>query len=84
MSTYTQILYQVVFGTKNRAKVLTPQNRATLFKYITGICESKKCHLYRINGVDDHIHILTHVHPQVALSDLVKDLKLARVKNITS
>jgi putative transposase len=77
MSTYTQILYQIVFGTKNREPVLTPDNRPQLFKYIVGILEKKKCHLYRINGVEDHLHILTHLHPSIALSDLVKDIKVA-------
>lgn len=82
MSTYTQILYQIVFGTKNRSKVLTKEHRDELYQYIAGICAAKNCHLYRINGVEDHIHILTHLHPQVALSDLVKDIKLASSKFI--
>ena len=77
MSTYTQILYQIVFGTKNRESVLTSDSRPQLFKYIWGILENKKCHTYRINGVEDHIHIVAHLHPSVALSDLVKDIKVA-------
>ncbi len=48
-----------------------------MFKYIWGILKNKKCHLYRINGVEDHLHIVTHLHPSVALADLVKDIKLA-------
>ena len=32
--------------------------------------------MYRINGVEDHIHIITHLHPTVSLSSLVKDIKL--------
>jgi putative transposase len=77
MSTYTQIIYQIVFGTKYRKPVLTKANREELFKYIWGIIKSKKCHLYRINGVEDHLHIVTHLHPSVALSSLVKDIKVA-------
>jgi putative transposase len=49
---------------------------------MSGILENKKCHLYQINGVEDHIHILTHLHPSVALADLVKDIKLASTKFI--
>ena len=33
--------------------------------------------MYRINGVEDHLHIATHIHPSIALSSLVKDVKLA-------
>ena len=77
MSTYTQTLYQIVFSTKHRERTLTKENRPEVFKYIWGILKNKKCHLYRINGVEDHLHIVTHLHPSVALADLVKDIKVA-------
>lgn len=82
MSTYTQILYQIVFGTKNHQHTLSADKRDELFKYISGIIQNKKCHLYQINGIEDHIHILTHLHPSIALADLVKDVKLATTKFI--
>ena len=77
MSTYTQILYQIVYSTKFREKTLGAKNRKELYKYIWGILNNNKCHLYQIGGVEDHIHIITHLHPSVALADLVKDIKLA-------
>lgn len=77
MSTYTQILYQIVFSTKYRERTLTKNNRDQLFKYIWGLLKNKKCHLYRINGVEDHLHIVTHLHPTIALSSLVKDIKVS-------
>lgn len=76
MSTYTQILYQIVFSTKNRERTLIKDNRKSLFKDIWGILKNKRCHLYRINGVEDHLHIITHIHPMISLSSLVKDIKL--------
>ena len=77
MSTYTQILYQLVFSTKNRSKTLCTENRKELFKYIYGILKNKSCHVYCINGVSDHLHIVTHLHPSVTLASLIKDIKLA-------
>jgi|SRR5690554_1203245 len=77
MSTYTQILYHIIFSTKNRSRSLDSENRDVLFKYISGILKNKKCHLYRINGVEDHIHLLTDLPPTISLSSLVKDIKLA-------
>ncbi|GDX53452.1 IS200/IS605 family transposase [Bacteroidota bacterium] len=82
MSTYTQILYQIVFSTKNREQTLEKENRKELFKYIWGILKNKKCHLYQIGGVADHIHIVTHLHPTIALSSLIKDIKLASSEHI--
>jgi len=76
MGTYTQILYQIIFTTKMRERTLTKEHRPELFKCIWGILQNKNCHTYRINGVEDHVHIVTHLHPTIALSGLVKDIKL--------
>ena len=77
MSTYIQILYQIVFGTKNNERTMIESGQKSLYKYIWGILKNKKCHLYRIGGVEDHIHIVTHVHPTVAVAYLIKDIKIA-------
>ena len=77
MATFTQIYYHIVFSTKDRTPALTVDHRENLFRYIWGILKNKDCHLYRIGGVEDHVHILTSLHPTVALSDLVKDIKVA-------
>ena len=77
MATYTQILYQIVFSTKNREKTLIKEHQEKLYRYIWGILKNKKCVLYQINGIEDHLHIATHIHPTVAVSSLVKDIKVA-------
>ena len=82
MSTYTQILYQIVYSTKNREETLDANNRKELYKYIWGILQKKNCHLYQIGGVTDHIHIVTHLHPTIALATLIKDIKLASTDHI--
>ena len=43
MATYTQILYQIVFSTKEREKSLLEENHEQLFRYIWGILKNKKC-----------------------------------------
>ncbi|WP_162417819.1 IS200/IS605 family transposase [Cyclobacterium roseum] len=82
MSSYIQSIHHIIFTPYKRQPILTKEKRPELFKYVTGILKEKKCHLYQINGVEDHIHILTHIHPTVALSDLVKDIKIASGKMI--
>ena len=77
MSTYTQIIYQIVFGTKNNENTLTKDNRSNLFEYILGILLNNKCHVYCINGVEDHVHIIFRLHPSIGLAWLIKDIKLA-------
>lgn len=80
MSTYTQIYYHIVFSTKERVRALTADHREKLFRYTWGILKNHHCHLYRINGVEDHIHLLTSVHPIVSLAELVKEIKTATSK----
>ena len=58
-NTYTQLLFHIVFSTENRERTLTDGKRDALYKYIWGIHSNLNCHLYRIGGVDDHVHILT-------------------------
>jgi len=77
MNTYTQILYQIVFGPKNNETTPSGNKRPELYAYIYGILRNKKCHLYQIGGTSDHLHILTHLHPTVALASLVKDIKIS-------
>ena len=77
MSTYTQLLYHFVFFTKHRERTIVPDQKKRLFSYLHQLLTNKNCHLYRINGVEDHLHILTHVHPTIAISSLIKDIKLA-------
>ena len=75
MSTHTAIRYHIVFSTKDRTPALTQDRREDLFRYISGIIRNRQSHLYRINGVDDHLHILTSLHPTVCLADFVKEIK---------
>jgi putative transposase len=77
MGTYRQIFYQIIFGTKNRKPTISKTNDEELYKYIGGIINNKKCKLYQINGIEDHIHIMSDLHPTVCLSDYVKDIKVA-------
>ncbi len=75
MSTYTDINYHIVFGTKNRVRALDNPRRDDLYRFIWGVLKKRDCHLYRIGGVEDHVHILTYLHPTIALADLVKEIK---------
>jgi REP element-mobilizing transposase RayT len=82
MSTYTQILYQIVFGSYDYTPFLSTENENVLFSYIAGILKNKSCHSYIVGGASNHIHIITHVHPTIAPAYLVKDIKLGSHKMI--
>jgi REP element-mobilizing transposase RayT len=77
MSTYTQFLYQLVFGSKDHLPFLTERNQDILFAYIAGILKNKSCHSYIVGGAINHIHIITHIHPTICPAYLIKDIKEA-------
>ena len=75
MSSYRQHLYHIVFRTKDSNPTLNQDHSDQLYAYITGIVKNKMSHLYRINGVENHLHILTDIHPSLAPADFVKEIK---------
>ena len=77
MSSYRQIFYQVVFGTKNRESTINEAHCGDLYQYIGGVIKNNNCKLYRINGVEDHLHIFSDLHPSVSLARYVKDIKVS-------
>jgi REP element-mobilizing transposase RayT len=77
MSSYRQHLYHIVFRTKDSLPTISQDNSTDLYAYITGIIKHKSSHLYRINGVENHLHILTDMNPSIAPIDFIKDIKVA-------
>lgn len=77
MSSFRQIYYQIVFATKYRRPTITETHCEDLYKYIWGVVKNNHCKLYRINGIEDHIHIFCDLHPSVALANFVKDIKVS-------
>jgi REP element-mobilizing transposase RayT len=75
MSSYHCALYHIIFRTKNSHKTLCPQFATELFSYIVGIAKNKKIHVYRINGTENHIHLLCDLHPDIALGNFMRDMK---------
>lgn len=74
---YRQILYHIIFRTKYNAKVINHENSEYLYRYIWGTIKQQKGVLYQINGMEDHIHLLSDLHPSVALADFIKVIKTA-------
>jgi REP element-mobilizing transposase RayT len=74
-NTYTQVYIQIVFSVKGRQNLIQKSWREELYKYICGIVNGKEQKVYAIGGVADHIHILVSIKPNIAISDLVRDIK---------
>ncbi|MGE3317047.1 MAG: IS200/IS605 family transposase [Planctomycetaceae bacterium] len=74
-STYTKLLYHIVFSTKNRLPLLGKPIRDETFRYIAGIISEKDADAIQIGGVDDHVHLLLRIPPTISVADLVRRIK---------
>jgi REP element-mobilizing transposase RayT len=75
MSTYTQILYHIVFSTKDRQRTLDLSKKEEILGYLWGVLKNHDSYAYQMNLMEDHVHILCSIHPHRNLSDMVKLLK---------
>jgi REP element-mobilizing transposase RayT len=65
----------IIFATKNRDSLIPLEIELRLHSYFAGIAKKKNVPILKINGTDDHIHMLIKLHPLVALGILMRDLK---------
>jgi putative transposase len=76
VNTYTHTYIQAVFAVEDGNRSSHPY-KDDIFKYIAGTLKEKGQKLMAINGMPDHFHLLIRMSPNIALSDLVKDVEAA-------
>ena len=74
-NTYSQLYIQIVFAVKGRECYVKECSRKKKQKYISGIIAEKKQKLYAIYCMPDHTHIFVSLKPNIAISDLTRDIK---------
>ncbi|MFZ2190156.1 MAG: IS200/IS605 family transposase [Candidatus Magasanikiibacteriota bacterium] len=74
-NTYTNLFVHIVFSVKERRPLLNKELRNELFPYIIGIAKAKNFQIPIINGVDDHVHILMLLKPDLPVSQAVQFIK---------
>lgn len=82
MSTHQQLLYHIVFSTKNRQRSLTDGFREEVFAYMAGIATKQGGFAIRLGGFYDHVRLLVRIPAKVSVSDFVGTLKSNSSKHI--
>ncbi len=77
MKTFYQLYIQFIFSVKKRQKLILPEYKEEMNKYISGIVKNRGHKVLAINGTRDHIHILVSMSRDLNLSDLMEDVKSA-------
>lgn len=74
-NTYTNLLYHIVFSTKDRLPIIQPPWRERLYAYLGGIVRAENGILLEIGGTVEHAHLLAKLSPVYAVADVVGKIK---------
>ena len=72
---YTNLLYHIVYATKERRPLIDLEFQPRLYEYLGGTIRGLKAISLEIGGIEDHVHILAKVPPTIAISDFLEKLK---------
>ncbi|BCU76534.1 IS200/IS605 family transposase [Luteolibacter sp. LG18] len=70
-----RVLLHLVFSTKNRERWLDAPLRPALYGYMAAVGRDLGCEVFRIGGVDDHVHLAIDLGRTVSVSEFVKKVK---------
>ena len=73
--TFTNLLTHVIFSTKDRQPFMTDDARPRIFAYMGGIVRELGGAALRINGPNDHAHLLLALPATVAIAEAMRVVK---------
>lgn len=74
-NTFSNLFYHIVFSTKGRKDLITPEIEERVWAYISGIARKHEIIAVQVGGIENHIHILILAKPKIAPSQIVQWLK---------
>ncbi len=74
------IKLHIVFVTKYRRKILTPELLDYLRQAFADCLAAWRCTLVEFGGEPDHVHLLVDIHPALDISILINNLKTASAR----
>jgi len=75
-----RVLVHLVFSTKNRAPLLTPNIRTQLHPYLSVVLNNDGCPSFQVGGVADHVHLLFSLSRVRTIADVVENVKTSSSK----
>ena len=72
---YTNLLYHIVYGTKDRLPLITKELRPDLHRFLGGLVKDLHGLPLEINGVADYVHVLARIKPVISISEFLSKLK---------
>ncbi len=79
-SSYTDLIYHIVFDTRDRQPVILPPWREELYRYVGGILMRQRGVLHEIGGAEDHVHLLAGIKAEPSVAAMVRMIKTSSSK----
>ena len=73
--TFSNNLFHIIFSTKGRIGLILPEFKNDLYKYMSGIAKNEDSQILKINGTNNHVHVLVKIKPSISVSDFICKLK---------
>ena len=77
---YTNLLYHIVYATKERAPLITEELRPELHRYLGGTVRKLGGIGLEVNGTSDHVHFVAKLPPTISVADFLSKLKIGFVR----
>ncbi len=74
-STFTNLLFHLVFSTKDRAPLITERYQERLYSYIGVVVRDEGGVLLAAGGMPDHIHLLASFKADTSVSEMTRRIK---------
>ena len=77
---FTNLVFHVVFSTKDRIPLIKEEFRERLYEYMGGVIRGQRGTLLEIGGMPDHVHLLARFRASASVSTMVRFIKSKRAE----
>lgn len=72
---YWQLFYHIVWATKNRAPLLSPELEPMVHGYLRAKALGLGATVFALNGMAEHVHLVAAIPPKIAVARFVGQIK---------
>jgi len=72
---YCQLFYHLVWSTKDRQPLLTPEVEPVIHNYLRAKAIGLGGTVFALNGIEDHVHLVVSIPPKIAVARFIGQTK---------
>src|SRR5512139_755239 len=72
---YWQLFYHIIWSTKDRLPLLTPDVETLIHDWLRGKAIGLGSTVFALNGVLDHVHMVVAIPPKIAVAKFIGQIK---------